>query len=810
MKHLLLPLLCSLLTTSLFAESVTVTGRLVSATDGDPLPFATVSVSDEAAPDVAVHRFVSGQNGEFSTLLAPGTYTFLFHFIGMAELQKTVEVSLADNPLELGVIEMREDAEMLGEFTVTAQPPLVRVEIDRLSYNVQEDPEVGTSSVLDMMRRVPLLTVDGDDNIQLRGSSNFRIHLNGRPSNMISSNPREVLRSMPAANILRIEVITDPGVRYDAEGVGGIINIITNRRVDDGHQGSVGARGDTFGGYGANASLTVRRGQFGFSGNLSYSDHQRPLSTSEMRREDSYPLAPNILTQNGENRSSGGGMFGSAMLTFEPDTLNLFSTSFNLSGFNNAGNSFTDVLSMGARNFSYRQNRTSEWRSGSWSLNTDYQRGFSRNREELLTFSYRLQNNPGRNISTMFITDSEGDSHFQTGYEQRLRSNNFSREHTVQLDYVNPMSRRHVLEAGVRFIYRHNASTGENMFLNPGSDIWLPYPGMNNDLDHRQQIASAYAGHMLRLERFSLRTGLRAESTHQEVVMGENNPFSAGFFNVIPSAAGSFQIRPTTTLRFNYTMRIQRPGIWQLNPFVDNSNPTNIRYGNPNLKPVNSHSFSLTFGHFASRFNINASTNYHFSNNSILWYQRMVDGVMHSTVDNIGRQQGINFHLHGMWNPITALRMSVNGGLSYSYMQGNEEFNIRSNSGFSGNASGNISYTISPTFRLSANGGYFGPWVSLQSRGSAHHFHSVNAAKDFMNRNLTVSVNINSPFQREFSGTSEFFGPGFAGHNTWVNARRSASISVSYRFGELRSSMRRVQRSIELDDVMQGGGGGGQ
>jgi outer membrane receptor protein involved in Fe transport len=808
MKNLLLLLLSTLLSTSVFAENVTIKGQLVSTDVLEGVAFATVSVFDKASPDVAVQRFATDIDGEFSTSLYPGTYIFTFHMVGMAERNKTVEVSLSQNPHNLGIIEMEEDATVLGEISVVAQRPLVRVEIDRLTYDVQADPEAATSNVLDMMRRVPLLTVDGEDNIQLRGSSNFRIHLNGRPSNMISNNPREVLRSMPASNILRIEVITDPGARYDAEGVGGIINIVTNRRVDDGYQGTVGARGDTFGGFSGNASLNVRRGQFGFSSNFSHSESRWPGSTFESERNEFEPLAQNTLINRGGSDGRGGGTWGNAMLTFEPDTLNLFTTSFNLSGFRHAGDSYSSVLSKGTRNFSFNQNNIFEGQFNNWSLNIDYQRGFRRNREELLTFSYRWQNNPNSNISTFEISDAEGDSHFPTGYRQRMVNNSHGSEHTLQVDYINPLSRRHVIETGARIIFRHNDSDGESLFFNPDTDVWQELPAMNTNLDHRQQVSSAYVGYMFRADRFSIRAGLRAEHTDETVAFADEEPFGASYFSVIPSSAVSFQIRPTTTLRFNYGMRIRRPGIWELNPFRFSNDPTTVRYGNPDLEPENAHNFSLTFGHFAPRFNINASLHYNFSNNVITWYQFIEDGVSHHTVGNIGSRQDIGFHLHGSWNPITPLRMNLNGGLNYTDMQGSTEHPF-SNSGFRGNFSSNITYTLPRDWRLGASGGYSSGWIGLQSRSRSHHWHSFSATKGFMERRLDVSLNIISPFQGSSVWRNESFGEGFTGHSRSIGPRRSATISVSYRFGELRSSMRRIQRSIHTDDVMQGGGQGG-
>ena len=161
-------------------------------------------------------------------------------------------------PVDMGKIALSEQSTELDEVQVVAQRPLVKVEIDKLTYNAKDDPESSTSNVLDLLRKVPMVTVDGEDNIQLKGSSSFKIYMNGKPSNMITNNPSQVLKSMPANSVKDVEVITDPGAKYDAEGVGGIINIITDKRMDEGYSGSVGANGDTFGGYGGNAYLSLK------------------------------------------------------------------------------------------------------------------------------------------------------------------------------------------------------------------------------------------------------------------------------------------------------------------------------------------------------------------------------------------------------------------------------------------------------------------------------------------------------------------------------------------------------------------------
>ncbi|MBP7181111.1 MAG: TonB-dependent receptor, partial [Dysgonomonadaceae bacterium] len=242
MKRTLLFIFISLFSFSLFAESLpTLKGKLVGPTEKEPLPYATVSIAKANAPQSIIKKLATDEKGNFSTALSSGKYILTFQFVGMKSLQQQIEIKEENSSIDLGTILLTESSTQLDEISVVAQKPLVKVDIDKLVYSAKDDPEATTSNVLDMLRKVPMVTVDGEDNIQLKGSSNYKIYLNGKPSNMISSNPSQVLKSMPANNVKDIEVITEPGAKYDAEGVGGIINIITDKRSDDGYSGSVGA-----------------------------------------------------------------------------------------------------------------------------------------------------------------------------------------------------------------------------------------------------------------------------------------------------------------------------------------------------------------------------------------------------------------------------------------------------------------------------------------------------------------------------------------------------------------------------------------
>ena len=492
MKQAFILLLSFLFSSTLWAQSVTVKGKLISASDQDGLPYATITVAREATPANAVKKLATQENGNFSTTLQPGKYIFTFFFVGMDEVKKTVEISSSGNSFDMGNIEMAESSTQLEEISVVAQAPLVKVEIDKLTYNAKDDPESSTSNVLDLLRKVPLVTVDGEDEIQLKGSTNFKIYLNGKPSNMISSNPSQVLKSMPANSVKNVEVITDPGAKYDAEGIGGIINIITDKRADDGYSGSVGANGDTFGGYGGNAYLATKYGKVGFTGNGGYYNFRRPESETSFFREETNPA--NRLSTDGTNKSKGNGLYLSGALSFEPDTVNLFNLSVSRYGgkFNSLG--AQNAISDGARPYSYNTRTNSVSQYGGLNLSTDYQRNFKR-KGEMLTVSYRFERNPNDSEYESEYDDVEGVFYYPDGHKMKSVNNAGGNEHTGQVDYVNPLNGKHSVEAGLKYIFRDNSSEGDHTFFDVTESKWKPDLTRKNDLDHQQNITSAYAGY---------------------------------------------------------------------------------------------------------------------------------------------------------------------------------------------------------------------------------------------------------------------------------------------------------------------------
>lgn len=819
MKHYLIALILLIATaTSAFGQSTIVKGLLIDNADQKPLPYATISIANEEVPEKSIKKLATDDKGSFSTNLDEGKYIMSFQFVGMNESTRKVEIKNGEKSIDLGKIEMSEGSTELDEISVVAQKPLVKVDIDKLTYSAKDDPEAATSTVLDMLRKVPLVTVDGEDKIQLKGSSGFKIYMNGKPSNLISNNPSQVLKSMPANSIKDIEVITDPGAKYDAEGVTGIINIITEKRMDEGYAGSVGANGDTFGGLGGNGYLSLKYGKIGFTGNGSYYTHKAPEGTSNSTREDFAPSPANMLVNNGKSTSKGNGLYYNAQLSYEPDTLNLFNISVGQYGGKYKSNSFSEATSTGVRDYYYIQKNNSVGQYGAINASADYQRSFKK-KGEMLTASYRFEKNPNDNeFEAVYDKVTGNDFYYPEGYRQKSINDAGGVEHTTQIDYVNPLSKKHNIEVGFKYIFRDNTSRGDNTFWDVVGSEWKDDLSRKNDLDHKQQIASGYLGYSLRLNKVGIKVGLRGENTHQNIhymTLKNDTVVHTDFFDLVPSAAFSYQLGMTQTIRWGYNMRIYRPGIWNLNPYVNDSNPNSIQYGNPNLNAVQNHHFNVNYGSFAQKFNFNASLSYSFSRNAITSYIFVDDaGVTHNTYRNIGRNQSVGFSGYASWTPTQVVKMTLNGSVNYTDMQSTENKDLK-NSGFGGGGFGNVTFTLPKDFRIMTSGGIFTQGVQLQSKTSAFYFYSVGAMKSLLNKKLDISLNINTPFNKMRKFTYKTTGEGFWQESISKSPMRNVRLSVTYRFGDLKSSVKRVSRSISNDDVMQGGGssqegGGGE
>lgn len=802
-------ILICLTTATAFAQKqsgiYSVKGTLVDSLLNESEPYATVRISSATNSEEKVKLSVTDEKGRFNEKLSePGDYVITLSSVGKNTVKRNFTLSTSKKSVDLGTIFTSEATEMLKGVEVVAQKPLVKAEIDKITYSMEDDPDSKTNTTLEMLKKVPLVTVDGEDNIQVNGSSSFKVHVNGKPNTLMSNNPKEVLRSLPANSIKSIEVITEPGAKYDAEGIGGILNIITTDTKMQGYNVTLGGRASNqgFSGYGYG---TVQVGKFTVSGNYSYNYSTQPRSYFSSGREDYTSDTNKYLNSEGSSKSNGNFQFGNLEGSYEIDTLNLITFSANMFGgkFKTNSNSENRMLN-NMEEMTYRYNTLNKSTSGfgNVGINFDYQHSF-KTKGEYLTISYKYNDSPNNSESTTEYMEMEN---VPFSLENQYFDNNaHTAEHTGQIDYVNPINDKHYIDAGMKYIYRLNASDSK-YFIQQSDGSMLQDNNMSSIFDQGQSIVATYADYQLKLKKFGFKAGVRYEHTFMDVkydLQPERN-FNAGFDDVVPTVNMSYILGTTSTLKANYNMRINRPGIWYLNPFRDESNPTSVSYGNPNLDTEKAHIIGLTFSSFSAKFSVNANLNYTFTNNGIESYSFMEDGILNNTYENAGKKQITRLSLWMNWNPGNKTRISINASGSYSDYS--SDILDTKNSGFNGNVFGNIQQTLPWDLRLSVYGGGSTPYITLQGKGSSYYYYGLGLTRSFLKeKRLSISLSANNIFNKYNTYESNTLTDTFRSWNKNKYYNLGYALSISWRFGELKTQVKKTSRTINNDDVKSGG-----
>lgn len=644
--------------------SFQVKGILLDSLTQEGEPYATIKIVKKEAPAKALKMLVTDMKGQFQEKV-PGTGNFVMTItsVGRTPIVKDFSVKAGENLVDFGTLYIVDASNELGQVEIVAQKPLVKADIDKIEYNVQDDPDAQSNSVLEMLRKVPLVTVDGEDNIQVNGSSSFKVYVNGKPNNMMSNNPTEVLKSMPANSIKHIEVITNPGPKYDAEGVGGILNIVTVGSGLEGYTATFSANVSNRGA-GGGAFGTIKSGKLTVSAryNYNYNDQPRNYSsgsqhvTSEAVTENS-----SNLDYDGSNKGHGSFQSGSMEASYEIDTLRLVTMSFGLWGGGNKSNGSTDYIATFPENINaapiYSYSAFNRSKSSWYSIDggVDYQRLF-KVKDRMLTFSYKINTRPQTSDSYTEYEIDKGYNPDWADYLKRLRNlhndgEQNTTEHTFQADYTTPIGKLHTLEAGAKYILRNNSSE-DDRFDADDTGKYEYNKEQSSHYKHLNDIIAAYLGYGLKVKRLSGRLGVRYEHTIQDVkyLVGRGEDFTKNFDDVVPSASIGYKLTDMSNLRLGYNMRIYRPGIWYLNPYLNDTDPSYISQGNSELDSEKSHAFNLSYSNFTQKFNINLSARYSFTNNSIenvtkLMPDTEIEGlknptgkdVLYSTYANIGK-----------------------------------------------------------------------------------------------------------------------------------------------------------------------------
>ena len=782
------------------APTASIKGFVIDSAKNQPLSYVTVALVD-ASTNQPVKSTFTKDDGSFSiTGLAIKSYKLTLINVGYST--KSITLNKLNEANNLGKLLMSTTSGQLKEVNVTAVKPLMKREVDRISYDVQADPENKVLTVLDMMRRVPLLSVDATDNIKLQGNTNFKILINGKPSALIAKSPADIFRAMPASNIEKIEVITTPPAKYDAEGIGGIINIITKKGIDQGYNGSINTRYSNLWGPGVNLNLTVKQGKFGLGGYVGY-NRRNELTTGFNNINNNFTVKGEPLSnliQLGSNTNTGNNTYGSTELSYEGDSLNLLTGSFEFYTGNNYSNrnQFTNlaVTNDAVNSNSYRSLNNTDNGYNGLGAGLNYQLGFKRNKDQLLTASYKY--NSSKNKQFNDISFLERTNFDEANYLQF--NNSGSKEHTLQLDYVQPVKKLNI-EAGAKAILRNNYSDSRNDVFNNEGNIYVTDPTLSQTFDYQQNVYSLYNSYQLKFTNWVAKGGLRLEHT---TVDANGNVLGQRYNNLIPS----FSVQRTfksSSINFGYTDRIQRPGIWQLNPFVNAQNPNFINVGNPNLRPVVSHGLELTYSNF-KKGSINLSLNYKFANNTVEYVTAIdsITAVSVTTYQNVGKNKRLGADFNINYPITTKMNVNVNSQLIHVWLRGSFNGDFYNARGFQGHVFSNASYKFDNGYRVSAGVDYDSRYVLLQGRDNYWLGYSASASKEFWNKNATLSIYVTNPFQKFRTIDNTLRTP--TSYQLTLNDMyaRGINLSFNYKFGKLSGDLKKNKRGINNDDVSGG------
>lgn len=843
MKHRLMLLLLFIFAasaTGLAQKSVnssfTIKGVLLDSLTREGEPYATIRITKKNAPDKVVKMAVTGSNGQFQEKLQvpAGNYVINISSIGKTPIVKEFALKPSVKMVDLGTMLSSEASNELKGVEIVAQKPLVKVDVDKIEYNIEDDPDSKSNSILEMLRKVPLVTVDGEDNIQVNGSSSFKVHVNGKPNNMMSNNPKEVLKSMPANSIKYIEVITSPGAKYDAEGVGGILNIVTVGSGFEGYTATFRANGGNTGA-GTGAYAMVKQGKLTVSANYNYNYNTSPRSYSDSYRENYEDTREKYLESYSSSKSKGNFQYGNLEASYEIDTLRLLTVAFGMYGSNDKNNGDGSTVMYGADHIdSVYSYRTDNHGKSSWfsiNGNIDYQRTSKKNKDRMITLSYKINAQPStdNNYNTYLdILADEG----KDKLVERLLLNNFhsdgktnTMEQTFQVDYTTPIGKLHTIETGAKYIFRRNSSDNRFYDAAGGSEDYIYNENRSSEYRHLNHILSAYMGYTLKYKGFSFKPGLRYEQTIQRVnyIVGPGENFHTNFSDLVPSVSLGMKIGKTQNIRAGYNMRIWRPGIWNLNPYFNNQNPMFISQGNPDLKSEKSHAFDVAYSNFTAKFNMNLALRHSFNNNGIERVSRLItdpngeifdgdpehlapEGALYSTYANIGKNRDTGLSLYLNWNASSKTRIYVNGRGSYRDMKSEAEG--LHNYGWSGSFHGGIQHTLPLKIRLSLNGGGSTPYINLQGKGSGYQYYSLGLSRSFLKEErLSLNFYCSNFLEKYRTFDNHTEGANFLSKSSSKYPSRHFGISISYRIGELKASVKKAARSINNDDVKGGGEG---
>ncbi|MFZ9145418.1 MAG: TonB-dependent receptor domain-containing protein [Aquirufa sp.] len=792
----LLPILALLCANSLFAQSkIKIQGEV-------NVPFSSIRLFKGTS---LVTGTIGNEKGKFTLEATPGLYDVLIESIGYEPLKLANQAFNAS--VNLGLITVKESNQTLNEVVVKGQKASMELNLDKRIFNVGTDLANKGATASEILGNLPSIQVDPEGAIKLRGSDNVRILIDGKPSTLAGINGSSGLQSLQGNLIDKVEIITNPSARYEAEGMAGIINIVLKKNQNQGFNGAIETTTGYPENFGGTAIVNYRKNKFNFFVNYGVF-YRRTPGRNSIYQEVYTGKQTNYLNQNSSNNVTGlvNNVRGGADYFFNDKTILTASYIYRRTDVQRITDySYLDYRGNLFNLYSdtYRQQDEKEAEpNGEYALT--FKKSFAKKGKEFSAdLRYLDYWERSDQIYTQYGKKGDGSAFPELTKVQKALNDEFERQWILQADYVNPIGKDAKIEMGLRTSFR-NMINDYIVTEKQASGIFTVVPGLKNVFNYQENISAAYLIFGNKMKQFSYQFGLRAETTDIQTVLeetGEKNP--RNYANLFPSAHFTYTITPDNSFQFSYSRRVRRPTYNDLTPFVTFSDNRNFFSGNPNLNPEFTNSFDLGHLKYFDQGSISSSVYYRQTFGKIERF-RTVDtlGFARTLPANLSDQQSMGVEVASSWN----FTKSYKADLSFNAFRAitdasnvNAAFKSDTYSWFARHSS---RIKIGATdFQIRAN--YEAPQLTPQGSRGYMAWMDLSASKDIMKGNGTLTFSILDIFNSRINRYESRFleprdGSGFYTRGESQGRLRSFNLTFNYRFKTTKQAAK--QRRSMMDE----------
>lgn len=722
-------------------KQITITGTVIESSSNLPVEFATVLVGDKATQK-PITGTTTNNKGEFTLTTKSTNFYIEVSFIGF-QTKKITEFTIQNNQVNIGNITISEDSNQLDEVQVRGEKSQTVFKLDKRVFNVGADLSSTGASALEVLNNVPSVNVNIEGQISLRGSSGVQILINGKPS-VLASDGGGALGSITADMIERIEVITNPSAKYDAEGTSGILNIVLKKSEKKGLNGSITLNTGVPNNHSIGVSLNRRTEKFNLFSQIGYGKRTFPRD-SETR---SLNQATDTTLFNAGSRDKNEKFFNLILGTdYHINELNVLTLSGNYTIEDEEENADLNYRFEDANNTVFQRWNRNELTTATnpkWEYELQYKRDFKDNKDRNLLFS-AIGNSFSKDQNSVYRNTTSLGSTANT--LQEIRNDFGENEYTFKLDYTHPFAEKYTIETGAQYLITNVKNDYEVRDFT--SNIWVTNPFFTNIFEFDQKVLGVYGTFAYEGDKWGVKGGLRLEDTNVDTkLVNTNKTNTQNYTNLFPSVHTSYKVTDNFSMQAGYSKRIFRPRMWNLNPFVSFRDEYNRSTGNPNLKPEFTDSFEITsiykFGAGSLNFGV-----YHRKTTDIV--EDIVEfnpttNISLSTPENIGANDATGFELNAKYSPTNWLTLTTDTNINTFIRKGQFE---NQNFDFSGNQwSSRLTgkFKLPANFTMEATGNYRSKVKTVQGEVADNIFMNLGIRKKMMKGRLNANLSIRDVF----------------------------------------------------------------